>query len=71
MVIIQSIGESTDYMSSVKSLYVYEKINDRIQVVIYPIGFNNFNLKDVNYGQILYKCSHSARNYTEGLFYFY
>lgn len=70
-VLLYCVYESRDYMSPVKILYVFEKIDNKIQVVTYPIGFNNFVPKDMYYGQILHKCTKEAAQYTEDMKYFY
>lgn len=71
VVLFHSIYDDPDYLVSVKYLYVYEKINNRIELVSYPVGFNNFTMKDVYYGQMLYKCSIDAENESANMHYFY
>lgn len=70
-VFFHSIYDDPDYLVATKELYVYEKINNRIELVHYPVGFTNFAIKDAYYGQILHKCSKDIENGTNDLFYFY
>ena len=71
MVLFYSIYDDPDYLVSTKELYVYEKINNRIELVNYPVGFTNFAMKDVYYGQLLYKCSIDTENKSGDMRYFY
>ncbi len=71
VVLFHSIYDDPDYLVSVKHLYVYEKINNRIELVSYPVGFNNLAIKDAYYGQVLHKCSKDTVNGTGDLHYFY
>lgn len=71
VVLFHSIHDNPDYLVSTKNMYVYEKINNRIELVCYPVGYNNFAMKDVYYGQILYKCSIDEDNRTSNIHYFY
>lgn len=70
-VLFHSIQEDADYVTSVRMMYVCEKINNRIVQVGYPVGFNNLVVKDMYYGQILHKCSKDVVTGTNDINYFY